>query len=118
MLTMHVCMCFQRQESAQRVGGNVKQITAVFQTGKDVMAKMTAVTIPMRKKGVAHHVIILAISSAKINDVFQNVGYVTLTTIVMMVAMRRGLCVVGVAQFKNLIYQYSGVIFISVISVI
>jgi hypothetical protein len=55
-------MCFQRQESAQRVGGNVKQITAVFQTGKDVMAKMTAVTIPMRKKGVAHHVIILAIS--------------------------------------------------------
>jgi hypothetical protein len=47
----------------------------------------------------------------KINDVFQNVGYVTLTTIVMMVAMRTGLCVVGVAQFKNLIYQYSGVIF-------
>ena len=94
-------MCFQRQESAQMVGGNVKQITAVYQTGKDVMAKMTAVTIPMRKKEVAHHVIVLAISSAKINDVFQNVGYVTLTMIVMMVVMRTDLCVVSVA--KNLI---------------
>ena len=86
-------------------GGVVKQITAVFLTGRGVMEKTIVEIIQTRKRKTARCVIPLVTSAVRTDGVYQNVGCVTLMMIVVIILMRMLPNVVSRCHATRMLYM-------------